>query len=120
MLAARLFFLASDFNVRTCPGVHVRRFDTFLAIQITPSLKNGGFVAGNSYQEKPKMPLVRGLFEKRQSITVSWFKKRHGRMQAKPFCRLICQWRADAAMAFLDRTWCGHRRCCDLHRVAAW
>ena len=72
MLAECFFFLASDFNVRTCPGVHVRRFDTFLAIQITPSLKKGRRVAGNSYKEKPKMPLVRSLFDKRQSIRVSW------------------------------------------------
>jgi hypothetical protein len=27
MLAARFFFLASVFNVRTCSGVHMRRFD---------------------------------------------------------------------------------------------
>jgi hypothetical protein len=30
MLAARLFFFASTFNVRTCSDVHARRFD-FLA-----------------------------------------------------------------------------------------
>jgi hypothetical protein len=33
ILAACFFFLASDFNVRTCSGVHPRRFDTFLAIK---------------------------------------------------------------------------------------
>jgi hypothetical protein len=74
MLAACFFFLASDFNVRTCPGVHVRRFDTFLAIQITPSVRKGRLVAGNSYKEMQKMPLVRSLFDKRQAITVSWFR----------------------------------------------
>ncbi len=30
VLAARLFFFASTFNVRTCSDVHARRFD-FLA-----------------------------------------------------------------------------------------
>ena len=39
ILAARVFFFASVFNVRTCAGVHSWRFDTFLAIQITPDFK---------------------------------------------------------------------------------
>ena len=33
IFAACFFCLASDFNVRTCAGVHSRRFDTFLAIK---------------------------------------------------------------------------------------
>jgi hypothetical protein len=75
MLAACFFFLASDFNVRTCPGVHVRRFDTFLAIQITPSLNKGQLCSRKFPRRKgQKMPLVRSLFDKRQSITVSWLQ----------------------------------------------
>ena len=35
MLAARVFFLAAAFNVRTSDAVHARRFD-FLAIQTSP------------------------------------------------------------------------------------
>ena len=56
ILAAGFLFLASDFNVRTCTGVHARRFDTFLAIQITPGSRKGRLVAENSYKEKPKIP----------------------------------------------------------------
>ena len=33
ILAACVFFRASVFNVRTCAGVHSRRFDIFLAIK---------------------------------------------------------------------------------------
>ena len=33
IFAACVFFRASAFNVRTCAGVHSRRFDTFLAIK---------------------------------------------------------------------------------------
>ena len=32
ILAACFFFRASDFRVRTCAGVHERRFDAFFAI----------------------------------------------------------------------------------------
>jgi hypothetical protein len=38
MLAARVFFLAAAFNVRTSDAVHARRFD-FLAIQTSPKFK---------------------------------------------------------------------------------
>jgi hypothetical protein len=40
--------------LRTCFFVHWRRFDTFLAIQITPGFRKLDFVAGSSSKEKPK------------------------------------------------------------------
>jgi hypothetical protein len=45
MLAARVLFLASDFNVRTCAGVQARRVGTFLAIKQLPMLRNAGFLS---------------------------------------------------------------------------
>jgi len=53
ILAARFFFFARVFNVRTCAVVQARRFDTFLAIQITPGFMNVSFVAESSCEEKP-------------------------------------------------------------------
>jgi len=56
ILAARVFFRASVFKVRTCSVVQARRVDTFLAIKQLSVLRNGRFVAGSSYKEKPKRP----------------------------------------------------------------
>ena len=43
--AACVFFRASAFNVRTCSGVHSRRFVAFLAIQKAPNFERGDLVA---------------------------------------------------------------------------
>ena len=42
---ACVFFRASAFNVRTCSGVHARRFVAFLAIKQTPDFEKGYLVA---------------------------------------------------------------------------
>jgi hypothetical protein len=61
ILAACFFLLASDFNVRTCSGVHPRRFDTFLAIQITPGFKERRLCSWKFLQRKIKNTSARSL-----------------------------------------------------------
>ena len=57
MRAACVFFRASAFKVRTCSGVHARRFVAFLAIKQTPDFEKGGHhvapQANNNNQQSP-------------------------------------------------------------------
>jgi hypothetical protein len=70
MLAARFFFRASVFKVRMCSVVHARRFDTFLAIQITPGFRKVGFVAESCFEEKPGKSRTKAIADMR-TLTLS-------------------------------------------------
>lgn len=52
ILAACVFFFANTFKVRSCSGVHARRFDAFLAIQITPVFRKAGLITESFDNEK--------------------------------------------------------------------
>jgi hypothetical protein len=61
MFAAGLFFLARDFKVRSWLGVHARRFDTFLAIQITSGFQQRPLCSCEFLQKKAQNAVARSL-----------------------------------------------------------